>query len=792
MKQKLKQNWVACLAALWLVLPVTLQAQVHIGGSGDAVKGALLDLTIPEGTNLGLLPLNISIDNINQMPDAFSDKASIVNGNLKGLVVYNINTDTGGPGLFVWDGSQWNKVECPFPTISVPSADLIYPVNKNATQNLSVTANGNGTALSYQWQSSITGTSGWEDITTNGTGATYAAPTTAAGTLYYQCIVSNSCGKVTSKKFTVTVNDCTAKPANPTLSITATTINRTGTYAISCSDVGNGVTTYTWVLPAGLTAASLTTTVPTITVTGATSGTYAASTIKVTASNACDYSAQVLGTGGAITVRLDAVTIDAVGGGTSFCGGVIFKLTKPASWSTTQWTSLSASNVTATLAGAAYSGSLTFDGTYYYYGVTATAASQSAVITVSGNVSGVPVISGTKTVTVNLNTDSSFAVGGENCFDIKRSSSSDPDWNNRVQADFTRTYEYALSGTVGSGFTISSVTWSYTNPENAVETFTPLATNTTPASNKVTVKYNPSNLIGNTNINATGIQVVITATIVATSTGACPTAVYTVSRTVTIKNADCCTSVTDLEGNFYYAHQFGDAGCWMTQNLRSTYTMQGSTQQTITRNANAENKNEAYYHYPSKNTSILASNPEYGLLYTWAAANIGTPATESTNAFSGIASTRQGICPQGWHLPSVYEWNLLEKEIATDPAAYSSQTNAYSGAGSYNYSQQGVRPAVTDPTAWGRQMKSTTKVKNIAPAGTSKPSSAGGFDGLLVGMMVGGSASNMGDYTNFLTACSYSSLLTPHLSLVATQDGVNLQEQRSKTYLVSVRCKKND
>jgi hypothetical protein len=222
MKQKLKRTWVACLAALWLVLPAALQAQVHIGGPGDAVKGALLDLTIPEGTNLGLLPLNVSIDEIDQIPDVFTDKASIVNGDLKGLVVYNANTDTGGPGLFVWDGAQWNKVEwCPLPTIASPAADTTLTSYGETTRRLAVTANGNGGTLSYQWESSPTGApDSWNPVD-GAIDAAYNAPATAAGTVYYHCIVSNECGNSTSPVFTVTV--LASIPTNDSYTITGAT-----------------------------------------------------------------------------------------------------------------------------------------------------------------------------------------------------------------------------------------------------------------------------------------------------------------------------------------------------------------------------------------------------------------------------------------------------------------------------------------------------------------------------------------------------------------------------------------
>ncbi|MDR0863746.1 MAG: hypothetical protein LBO74_02285, partial [Candidatus Symbiothrix sp.] len=215
-----KRTWVACLAALWLVLPAALQAQVHIGGTGDAVKGALLDLTIPEGTNLGLLPLNVSIDEIDQIPDVFTDKASIVNGDLKGLVVYNANTDTGGPGLFVWDGAKWNKVEwCPLPAIASPAADTTLTSYGETTRRLAVTADG-GT-LSYQWESSDTGApDSWNPVD-GAIDAAYNAPVTAAGTVYYHCIVSNECGNTTSPVFTVT--RLASIPTNASYTITGAT-----------------------------------------------------------------------------------------------------------------------------------------------------------------------------------------------------------------------------------------------------------------------------------------------------------------------------------------------------------------------------------------------------------------------------------------------------------------------------------------------------------------------------------------------------------------------------------------
>ncbi|MDR0866157.1 MAG: fibrobacter succinogenes major paralogous domain-containing protein, partial [Candidatus Symbiothrix sp.] len=337
-------------------------------------------------------------------------------------------------------------------------------------------------------------------------------------------------------------------------------------------------------------------------------------------------------------------------------------------------------------------------------------------------------------------------------------------------------------------FTITSVTWSYTNPEDAVETFTPAATSTTPASNKVTVKYNPANLIGNTNIDATGIQVVITATIVATSAGACPTAVYTVSRTVTIKNADCCTSVFDAEGNFYYAHQFGDAGCWMTENLKSTYNDIMPLGTLTADNTSTSNATKKYYYFPNKNSG---NKEAYGLLYTWAAATNRTGVGDELG--SNHAQT-QGICPAGWHVPSDYEWGQLEKEIASNPSAYSTYSTPYNKAATFNYTGTSLfRPDdQLNGTYWGRQMKSQTAPTGSAYAGTSNSASDGGFDAIYAGLLKDDlSTFNYNLAAHFWTATSNATTHAIQRVLSKDYDGAGRSGQAKGTKQ-SIRCIKSE
>ena len=62
----------------------------------------------------------------------------------------------------------------------------------------------------------------------------------------------------------------------------------------------------------------------------------------------------------------------------------------------------------------------------------------------------------------------------------------------------------------------------------------------------------------------------------------------------------------------------------------------------------------AYRYYPSNNASNVST---YGYLYNWTAAMNGS-SSSSANP-SGV----QGICPNGWHLPSNDEWTQLRDAL---------------------------------------------------------------------------------------------------------------------------------
>jgi uncharacterized protein (TIGR02145 family) len=225
----------------------------------------------------------------------------------------------------------------------------------------------------------------------------------------------------------------------------------------------------------------------------------------------------------------------------------------------------------------------------------------------------------------------------------------------------------------------------------------------------------------------------------------------------------------DAEGNDYTIGNFGEAGTWMTQNLRSTQTVQGGDMKTVTLYISGAISNTSIlYHYPDMNTSILTTHPEYGLSYTWAAANIGVePTNEDPNPVN-----RQGICPTGWHLPNADEWVALESVISASVLGEYSETTSTGIAGTKVKSKKKV-DKTPEPEATG---------------GTSLPREEGGFDALLVGS--GNTGYGYGSYAYFWSSsCNDSKGI--NRNLYTGYAGVGLGTNTAKNNLYSVRCKKD-
>ena len=110
---------------------------------------------------------------------------------------------------------------------------------------------------------------------------------------------------------------------------------------------------------------------------------------------------------------------------------------------------------------------------------------------------------------------------------------------------------------------------------------------------------------------------------------------------------DCGTSqLSDFDGNTYNTVLIGTQ-CWMAENLRTTHFSDGTLIQEGTNSSPYVS-----YRYTPNYDAINVST--YGYLYNHAAVIRGSVGGSQSNP-SGV----QGVCPVGWHVPSLAEWNQL-------------------------------------------------------------------------------------------------------------------------------------
>jgi len=99
-------------------------------------------------------------------------------------------------------------------------------------------------------------------------------------------------------------------------------------------------------------------------------------------------------------------------------------------------------------------------------------------------------------------------------------------------------------------------------------------------------------------------------------------------------------NVKDYDGNVYNTVQIGNQ-CWTRENMRTTHYANGGV---IKFQASAGGSYGEAFRYAPNNKQY--NIPVYGYLYNWYAAMQG-------------GDNVQGLCPDGWHVPSETEWNTL-------------------------------------------------------------------------------------------------------------------------------------
>ncbi len=145
-------------------------------------------------------------------------------------------------------------------------------------------------------------------------------------------------------------------------------------------------------------------------------------------------------------------------------------------------------------------------------------------------------------------------------------------------------------------------------------------------------------------------------------------------------------SVKDVCGNTYNCVKIGSV-YWMAENMRCNKYDTQSERAGATLSTSSSSTYAPYYTDGRNATTEYSGNltseqrSKLGYLYNWAAA-VGlaseSAAKSQTSSFSG---NRQGICPNGWHVPTDAEWDTLENYVGSNAGKKLRSTSGWYNGG---------------------------------------------------------------------------------------------------------------
>ena len=223
----------------------------------------------------------------------------------------------------------------------------------------------------------------------------------------------------------------------------------------------------------------------------------------------------------------------------------------------------------------------------------------------------------------------------------------------------------------------------------------------------------------------------------------------------------CGTStLSDIDGNMYNTVQIGNQ-CWMKENLRTTHY----SDNTAISHGVSLSSDVPYYYYPDSSYYNVST---YGLLYNWKA--VMHSSSSSTINPSGV----QGICPNGWHVPSEAEWVQLTDYV-------SSQSQYACGSNSSN-----IAKALANNTGW--ESSTTT----CAVGNTQSNNNATGFSAMPAGgYFANGTQASVGVRAYFWSTTENTNTRSYRLRISSMYSNVS-HGDNEKTGGLSVRCLKNN
>ena len=113
--------------------------------------------------------------------------------------------------------------------------------------------------------------------------------------------------------------------------------------------------------------------------------------------------------------------------------------------------------------------------------------------------------------------------------------------------------------------------------------------------------------------------------------------------------------VVDIEGNIYKTTKIGNQ-VWMAENLRVTQYRDGTPIPHVSNNTEWFLLTTGAYCYYDNNINAMRT---LGALYNWHAVNGDT---------DGDGVKDKEIAPEGWHVPTAYEWQTLKSYLTKEHA----------------------------------------------------------------------------------------------------------------------------
>jgi uncharacterized protein (TIGR02145 family) len=188
----------------------------------------------------------------------------------------------------------------------------------------------------------------------------------------------------------------------------------------------------------------------------------------------------------------------------------------------------------------------------------------------------------------------------------------------------------------------------------------------------------------------------------------------------------------------------------MKENLRTTKYADGTT---IAQGSSTSSSTRYYYN--------LGNAPSYGYLYNWPA--VKGPASVSAN--------NQGVCPDGWHVPSDAEWTQLTEYVGSQSQYVCSNNTTY------------IAKALAATTGWN----SATATYACHVGNSQSSNNATGFSALPAGLYRDYGYAGSGETAGFWSATEESSTSAYRRYFLSDNSRVT-RDSGTKEFGESVRC----